>query len=77
MKHAPERFTAMCMGKRTYETFTEASKIAKRMNRQHDGGSNQAYSCRSCSKFHVGEKFDSRRDAETRKRRLHRQQRDE
>lgn len=43
-----------CGGKRVYESFLLAAKMAKRTRRQKECKV-EAYSCRVCHRFHVGE----------------------
>jgi hypothetical protein len=52
-----------CAGKRTYETYTDADRAARRTADDRDGHRFCAYRCRICSKFHVGnEKSRKERD---------------
>lgn len=44
---------ANCYGKRTYFTFTEANKMAKRTSRNLDTVV-RPYRCRDCQRWHVG-----------------------
>jgi hypothetical protein len=47
-----------CTGKREFGTFCQAKRAAKRMNRAHEAGHLEAYACRHCHRFHVGEARD-------------------
>lgn len=47
-----------CTGKKAFATFCQAKRAAKRMNRVHDDGHLEAYACRHCHRFHVGEARD-------------------
>ena len=51
----------ICLGKRTYFTWSAADRVARRMRRSYDEDL-IAYHCRVCGKFHVGNKRWSRRD---------------
>lgn len=44
-----------CGGKRCYESFQVASRMAKRTRRQHDVKV-EAYKCQHCRFWHVGER---------------------
>jgi hypothetical protein len=44
-----------CGGKRAYESFTVAERMAKRTNRGREDAHVEAYHCRHCNHFHVGE----------------------
>lgn len=49
---------AGCTGKKAFPLFDLAAKAAKR-RRSHDGGAHvEAYHCRVCRQFHVGERRD-------------------
>ena len=50
-----------CTGKRAFGKFCQARTAADRMRRQHEDGCKvEAYRCRHCGMFHVGQKFDLR-----------------
>lgn len=44
-----------CGGKRVYESHATATKMAKRTRRQYENRV-EAYRCRACGRWHVGEK---------------------
>lgn len=47
-----------CTGKRQFSRFGQAARAAKR-RRRHDGGAHvEAYHCRHCNAFHIGEARD-------------------
>jgi hypothetical protein len=52
---APPKFVAGCTGKRSFARFDQASRAAKRRNRKDGGAHLDAYHCRKCNTFHVGE----------------------
>lgn len=43
-----------CGGKRIYESFKVANKLAKRQRRERHTKV-EGYSCKTCGKFHIGE----------------------
>jgi len=45
---------AGCTGKKQFDKFSQADKAAKRRNRS-DNAHLEAYHCRHCGSFHVGE----------------------
>ena len=47
-----------CDGKRKYESFAIANKLAKRQRRQRDGDHVGAYHCVGCKFFHIGTNHD-------------------
>lgn len=49
-----------CTGKKAFDTFTQATKAAKRLNRR-DRGHTEAYHCCHCNDFHIGEARNYRR----------------
>lgn len=46
---------AGCTGKRSFDRFSLADKAAKRRNREDGDAHVEAYHCRVCNQFHVGE----------------------
>lgn len=44
-----------CTGKRAFARFSQATHVAKRRNRKDGGAHVEAYHCRHCDQFHVGE----------------------
>lgn len=44
-----------CTGKKHFNRFNKASTVAQRMNRRGNGAHVEAYHCRHCHGFHVGE----------------------
>jgi len=46
---------AGCTGKRSFERFHQAAVAAKRRRRMDGGAHVEAYHCRHCNQFHVGE----------------------
>jgi hypothetical protein len=48
-------FIAGCSGKKHFTRFTLANKAAARRNRRDGGAHLEAYHCRNCNGFHVGE----------------------
>lgn len=49
------RHFAGCTGKKSFERFNQAENAARRRNR-HDGDAHlEAYHCRHCNRFHIGE----------------------
>ena len=60
---------AGCTGKREFGTFTQAKRGAVRLNRRDQGAHVEAYHCKFCHRFHVGEarsygRDDARRGAD-------------
>lgn len=59
-----QRIQAGCTGKRSFTQFTLADQAATRRNRKDGGAHVEAYHCRHCNSFHVGEaRSHGRRDA--------------
>jgi hypothetical protein len=54
-----------CTGKKSFQTFTQAAKAAKRLNLR-DRGHTEAYHCLHCNDFHIGEARSYRRRDERR-----------
>jgi hypothetical protein len=52
MKPSAETRAAACEGKKTFATFIEATRIAKRPHR--GDYARRAYHCPVCHKYHVG-----------------------
>lgn len=44
-----------CTGKRHFSRFAQAAKAAKRRRRMDGGAHVEAYHCRHCDGFHIGE----------------------
>jgi hypothetical protein len=58
-----------CTGKKRFISFRTASRAAKRLRQRDDEAHTEAYHCRHCAGFHVGEardhgKRDQRKDIE-------------
>lgn len=51
----PRRVTAGCSGKRCYESAGEARRLAKNMRRNLDRCKVDAYRCKHCHFWHLGE----------------------
>ena len=52
---AAREFKTGCTGKKEFQTFCLASASAKRLNRRDGDTHVEAYHCRCCNRFHVGE----------------------
>ena len=50
-----------CTGKRQFARFCQADKAAKRRRRLDGGAHVEAYHCRHCNGFHIGENRDYRK----------------
>jgi hypothetical protein len=50
-----EPFKAGCTGKAVFIRFDQAERAATRRNRKDGGAHVEAYHCRHCHRFHVGE----------------------
>jgi hypothetical protein len=46
---------AACSGKARFDSMVRAKEVARRAARRHDGDSFEAYRCRVCRGYHVGE----------------------
>ena len=62
-----EQHKTGCTGKRQFARFAQAAKAAKRRRRLDGGAHVEAYYCRHCDGFHIGEarshgKPDARRE---------------
>ena len=47
-----------CTGKRQFARFGQAARAAKRRRRMDGGAHVEAYHCRHCNAFHIGEARD-------------------
>ena len=43
-----------CNGKKTYDTFHDASRVALLVRRNKDGSRVEGYRCKVCRGFHIG-----------------------
>lgn len=44
----------MCSGKKSYDTYWQAQRSARRLNRKQDGAKGNPYKCPGTRHFHVG-----------------------
>lgn len=50
-----ETIRAGCTGKSAFDQFAQAAHAAKRRNRQSSDAHLEAYHCKHCNHYHVGE----------------------
>lgn len=50
-----------CTGKRQFARFGQAARAAKRRRRMDGGAHVEAYHCRHCNAFHIGENRNYRK----------------